>query len=94
MVSFCYYDNSAVIATLIITNVHLYLIQLWWQFFLIFVYQYGDVVFYTFWGVIDPEKLSSHLNAIIIFLILEILVANFTLKTKIIFHPWHHLSSL
>ena len=79
---------------LIITNVHLYLIQLWWQFFLIFVYQYGDVVFYTFWGVIDPEKLSSHLNAIIIFLILEILVANFTLKTKIIFHPWHHLSSL
>ena len=48
--------------------------------------------FYTFLGVIDPEKLSSHLNAIIILCILEILVANFTLKTKIIFHPWHHLS--
>ena len=50
--------------------------------------------FYTFLGVIDPEKLSSHLNAIIILCILEILVANFALKTKIIFHPWHHLSSL
>ena len=34
------YDNSNVIATLIITNFHLYLIQLWWQFFQIFVY--GD----------------------------------------------------
>ena len=38
-----YYDNSDVIATLIITNVHLCLIQLWWQFFQIFVY--GDVVY-------------------------------------------------
>ena len=40
--SFCCYDNSDVIATLIITNFHLYLIRsMWWQFFQIFVY--GDV---------------------------------------------------
>ena len=38
-----YYDNSDVIATLIITNFHLCLIQLCWQFFQIFVY--GDVVY-------------------------------------------------
>ena len=42
MTSFRCYDNSDVIATLIITNFHLYLIQLWWQFFQMFVY--GDVV--------------------------------------------------
>ena len=36
-------DNSDVIATLIITNFRLYLIQLWWQFFQNFVY--GDVVY-------------------------------------------------
>ena len=47
MTSFRCCDNSDVIATLIITNVHLYLIQLWWQFFQIFVYQYGDVVFHA-----------------------------------------------
>ena len=33
-------DNSDVTETLIVTNFHLYLIQLWWQFFQIFVY--GD----------------------------------------------------
>ena len=43
MVSFHCYDNSNVIVTLIITNFHLYLVQLWWQFFQIFVY--GDVVY-------------------------------------------------
>ena len=37
------YDNSDVIATLIITNFPLYLIQQWCQFFQIFVY--GDVVY-------------------------------------------------
>ena len=33
MASFRCYDNSHVIATLIMTNFPLYLIQLWWQFF-------------------------------------------------------------
>ena len=37
------YDNSDVVATLIITNFHLYLIQLWWQYFQNFVF--GDVVY-------------------------------------------------
>ena len=32
MASFRCYDNSDVIATLIMTNFHLYLMQLWWQF--------------------------------------------------------------
>ena len=41
MTSFHCYDNSDVIATLVITNFHLYLMQLWWQFFQVFVY--GDV---------------------------------------------------
>ena len=40
--SFRCYDNSDVIAFLIMTNFHLYLIKLWWQFFQMFVY--GDVV--------------------------------------------------
>ena len=43
MASFGCYDNSDVIATRIITNFHLYLIQLWWQFFQMFVY--GVVVY-------------------------------------------------
>ena len=43
MASFRCYDNSDVIATLIITNFHLYLIQLWWQFFQIFAH--GNVVY-------------------------------------------------
>ena len=47
MASFRCYDNSDVIATLIITNFHLYLIQLWWQFFQMFVY--GDVVYAQTW---------------------------------------------
>ena len=33
MASFHCYDSSDVIATLIMTNFPLYLIQLWWQFF-------------------------------------------------------------
>ena len=37
MASFRCYDNSDVIATLIMTNFHLYLMQLWWQFFQMFV---------------------------------------------------------
>ena len=43
MASFSCYDNSDVIATLVITNFHLCLTELWWQFFQIFVY--GDVVY-------------------------------------------------
>ena len=39
-----------VIATLIITNFHLYLIQLWCQFFQIFAY--GDVVYAQTWEVL------------------------------------------
>ena len=38
MASFGCYDNSDVIATRIITNFHLYLIQLWWQFFQMIVH--------------------------------------------------------
>ena len=56
MASFGCYDNSDVIATRIITNFHLYLIQLWWQFFQMFVY--GVVVYaQKNFTVIDPEKL-------------------------------------
>ena len=43
MASFGCYDNSDVIATRIITNFRLYLLQLWWQFFQKFVY--GVVVY-------------------------------------------------
>ena len=59
MASFRCYDNSDVIATLIITNFHLYLIQLWWQFFKIFVY--GDVVYAQTWEVLKLKTVSSHL---------------------------------
>ena len=44
-----------VIATKIITNFHLYLIQLWWQFFKIFVY--GDVVYTQTWEILTLKKL-------------------------------------
>ena len=56
MASFGCYDNSDVIATRIITNFHLYLIQLWWQFSQMFVY--GVLVYAqkNFTGI-DPEKL-------------------------------------
>ena len=47
--SFCCYDNSNVTATLVIINFHLYLIQVCWQFFQIFVY--GDLVYAQTWGV-------------------------------------------
>ena len=54
MASFRCYDNSDVIATLIITNFHLYLIQLWCQFFQIFVY--GDVVYAPAWEILNLEN--------------------------------------
>ena len=52
--SFRCYDNSDVIATLIITNFNLYLIHLWWQFFKIFVY--GDVVYSQTWEVLSLKN--------------------------------------
>ena len=55
MASFRCYDNCDVIATLIITNFHLYLIHLWCQFFQIFVY--GDVVYAQTWEVQTLKKL-------------------------------------
>ena len=54
MASFRCYDNSHVIATLIITNVHLYLIQLWLEFFQIFVY--GDVVYAKTWELVTLKN--------------------------------------
>ena len=54
MASFRCYDNSNVIATLIMTNFHLYLIQLWCQFFQIFLY--GDVVYVQTWEVLTLKK--------------------------------------
>ena len=61
MASFGCYDNSDVIATRIITNFHLYLIQLWWQFFQMFVY--GVVVYAqkNFTGL-DPENCIEPLS--------------------------------
>ena len=54
MASFHCYDNSNVIATLITTNFHLYLIQLWWQFFQMFVY--GNVLVYAQTWQVLPLK--------------------------------------
>ena len=62
MASFRCYDKSHVIAFLIMTNFHLYLIKLWWQFFQMFVY--GDVVMLRI-GRYWPWKtvtVSSHLH--------------------------------
>ena len=52
--SFHCYDNSDVIANLIMTNFHLYLIQLRWQFFQIFVY--GNVVYARTWEVLTLKN--------------------------------------
>ena len=54
MASFRCYDNSDVIATLITTNFHLYLIQLRWQFFQMLVY--GDVVYAQTWQVLTLKN--------------------------------------
>ena len=54
MASFRCYDNFDIIATLITTNFHLYLIQLWWQFFQNFVY--GDVVYAQTWQVLTLKN--------------------------------------
>ena len=66
MASFRCYDNSNVIATPIITNFHLYLIQLWCQFFQIFVN--GDVVYVqtcevlTLKNYIEPPQARTFLS--------------------------------
>ena len=60
MASFRCYDNSDVIATLIITNFHLYLIQLWWQFFQMFVY--GDVVYAQTWQLLTLKNCIEPLH--------------------------------
>ena len=54
MASFRCYDNFDIIATLITTNFHLYLIQLWWQFFQTFVY--GQVVYAQTWQVLTLKN--------------------------------------
>ena len=54
MAAYRCYDNSDVIAILIMTNCHLYLIQLWWPFFQIFVY--GDVVYAQTWEVLTLKN--------------------------------------
>ena len=54
MASFRCYNNSDVIATLITTNFHLYLIQLWWQFFQMFVY--GDIVYAQTWQLLTLKN--------------------------------------
>ena len=40
--------------SLLITIFHLYLLQLWWQFFQIFVY--GDVVYAQTWEVLTMKN--------------------------------------
>ena len=60
MASFRCYVNSDVIATLIMTNFHLYLIQLWWQFFQMFVY--GDVVYAQTWQVLTMKNCIEPLS--------------------------------
>ena len=62
MASFCCYDNSDVIVTLIMTNFYLYLhvIQLWWQFFQMFVY--GDVVYAQTWQVLTLKNCIEALS--------------------------------
>ena len=54
MASFRCYNNSDVIATLITTTFHLYLIHLWWQRFQMFVY--GDVVYAQTWQVLTLKN--------------------------------------
>ena len=60
MASFRCYDNSDVIATLIMTNFHLFLTQLWWQFFQMFVY--GDIVYAQTWQVLTLKNcIEAHM---------------------------------
>ena len=73
------YDNSDVIATLIMTNFHL----LWWQFFLMFVY--GDVVYAQTWHW--PWKtVSSHLQTPVRPMLLQYGLVSFRLFCKNLGH--------
>ena len=73
------YDNSDVIATLIMTNFHL----LWWQFFLMFVY--GDVVYAQTWHW--PWKtVSSHLHTPVRPMLLQYGLVSFRLFCKNLGH--------
>ena len=73
------YDNSDVIATLIMTNFHL----LWWQFFLMFVY--GDVVYAQTWHW--PWKtVSSHLHTPVRPMLLQYGLVSFGLFCKNLGH--------
>ena len=54
MGSFRYSDSSDVIVTLIITNFHLYVIQLRWEFFQIFIN--GYVVYAQTWEVLTLKN--------------------------------------
>ena len=54
MASFRCYDNSDLIATLIITNFLLNLIQLWCQYFQILVY--SDAVYAQTWEVLTLKN--------------------------------------
>ena len=71
MASFGCYDNSDAIATRIITNFHLYLIQLWWQFFQMFVYGvvvYAQKKLHRYW----PWKtVSSHFHMLVRLMLLH-----------------------
>ena len=54
------FDNSDVIATQITTYFHLYLIQLWWQCFQLFIY--GDVVYAQTWQVLTLKNCIEPLS--------------------------------
>ena len=54
MASFCCYDNSDVIVTLIIKIFQLYLIQPWWVFFQIFVD--SEIVYTQTWEVLTLKN--------------------------------------
>ena len=52
--SFRCYDIFDIIVTLVITNFYLYLIQLWWKFFQMFVY--GDMGYAQTWEVLTLKN--------------------------------------
>ena len=54
IVLFYGYNNSDVFVPLMITNFHLYVIQLWWSFFQIFAN--GDVVNAQTWEVLNLKN--------------------------------------
>ena len=73
MASFRCYDNSDVIATLITTKFHLYLIELWWQFFQMFVY--GDIVYAQTWQVLTLKNCIELFHASTAYVVASSLVS-------------------